>query len=329
MGFADILGHDRVKTILSAALRQGRLPPALLLSGPDGVGKKALALVSGRALVCERGTGDACEECAACRRAARGLHPDLVLVEPEGATATIKIDRVRDVAREIGGRPFEARARAFVIDEAHLLTEQAANALLKSLEEPCPTSHVLLVSAAPQALLPTIRSRCQTLRLGSLPPAVLAEHLEKRHGLAQEDARLRAVLGGGSLGAALAFEPEAYRGLRDWLLGLLEALPRQGPLERLEAAEKLADVEDLTLALTALRALLRDVAALCAGVPDRAAVNADVLARLKALASGPIGPRAAELAAAASETREALRTNANRLLSMDVLLERLAPAPAA
>ena len=324
MGFADILGPDRVKTILAGALRRGRLPPGLLLSGPEGVGKKTLALAVGRALVCERETGDACEECAACRRAARGLHPDLVLVEPEGAT--IKIDRVRDVAREIGGRPFEARARGFVIDEAHLLTEQAANALLKSLEEPCPTSHVLLVSAAPQALLPTIRSRCQTLRVGSLPPALLADHLEKQRGLPRDEARLRAVLGGGSLGAALAFEPEAYRGLRDWLLGLLEVLPRQGPLERMDAAEKLADVEDLPLALTALRALLRDVAALASGVPYRSALNADVLARLRAVASGPLGPRAAELAAAASEIREALRTNANRLLSMDVLLERLAAA---
>lgn len=326
MGFADIVGHDRVKTILSTALRHGRLPPALLLSGPDGVGKKALALVSGRALVCEREEGDACGQCGACGRALRGLHPDLMLVEPDGAT--IKIDRVREVAREIGGRPFEARARAFVIDEAHLLTEQAANALLKCLEEPCPTSHVLLVSAAPQALLPTIRSRCQTLRVGSLPPALLADHLVKHHGLPADEARMRAVLSGGSLGAALAFEPEAYRGLRDGLLVLLEALPRQGPLERMEAAEKLAEVEDLPLALTALRALLRDLAALAAGTPDRAAMNADVLPRLRALASGPLGRRAGLLASAVGETREALRTNANRLLSMDVLLETLA-APAA
>jgi DNA polymerase-3 subunit delta' len=327
MGFADILGHDRVKAILAAAMRHGRLPPALLLSGPDGVGKKALALVAATALVCERADGDACGRCTACGRAARGLHPDLALVEPDGAT--IKIDRVREVAREIGGRPFEARARGFVIDDAHLLTEQAANALLKSLEEPCPTSHVLLVSAAPQALLPTIRSRCQTLRVGSLPPALLAEHLERKRGLPPEEARLRAVLSGGSLGGALAFEPEAYRGLRDALLVLLEALPRQGPLDRMEAAERLADVEDLALALTALRALLRDVAALAAGVPERAVVNADVSPRLRALADSPLGPRAAELAGTVGETREALRTNANRLLSMDVLLERMSPPAAA
>lgn len=327
MGFAEIVGHDRVKTILSAALRHGRLPPALLLSGPDGVGKKALALATGRALVCERGDGDACERCGACTRALRGLHPDLVLLEPDGAT--IKIDRVREVAREIAGRPFEARSRAFVIDEAHLLTEQAANALLKCLEEPCATSHVLLVSAAPQALLPTIRSRCQTLRVGTLPPALLAEHLETRRGLPKDEARLRAVLGGGSLGAALAFEPEAYRGLRDALLALLEALPRQGPLERMEAAERLAEVDDLPLALTALRAVLRDVAALAAGAPERSALNADVLPRLQALARGPLGPRSGELAAAVGETREAFRTNANRLLSMDVLLEKLARPAAA
>jgi DNA polymerase III subunit delta' len=326
MGFADVVGHDRVKAIVSAALRHGRLPPALLLSGPEGVGKKTLALVAARALVCERGDGDTCGACGPCARALRGLHPDVVLVEPDGAT--IKIDRVRDVAREIGSRPFEARARGFVIDEAHLLTEQAANALLKCLEEPCTTSHVLLVSGAPQALLPTIRSRCQSLRLGSLPPALLAEHLEKRHGLSPDEARLRAVLSGGSLGGALAFEPEAYRGLRDALLGLLEALPRQGPLERMEAAERLADTDDLSLALTALRALLRDVSALAAGAADGVALNVDVVERLRSLATGPLGRRAGELAAVAGEIREALRTNANPKLSMDVLIEALA-APAA
>ena len=322
MGFAEILGHDRIKTILATALRHGRLPPALLFSGPDGVGKKALALVCARALVCERGHDDACGQCAACTRAARGLHPDVVLVEPDGAT--IKIDRVREVAREIGARPFEARSRGFVIDDAHLLTEQAANALLKCLEEPCQTSHVLLVTSAPQALLPTIRSRCQTLRVGTLPPGLLAEHLEADRGLPREDAHLRAVLSGGSLGAALAFEPEAYRGLRDALLKLLEVVPRQGVFERMDAAQKLADVDDLPLALTALRALLRDVAALAAGAPDRSILNADVVERLRALAAGPLGRRAGELAASIAETREALRTNANPSLSMDVLMDRLA-----
>jgi DNA polymerase-3 subunit delta' len=280
-------------------------------------------------LLCEANQGDACDVCAACRRAGRGLHPDAVLVEPDGAS--IKIEQVRDAVREIAGRPFEGRARAFVFDEAHLLTEQAQNALLKSLEEPPATSHVFLVTASPQALLPTIRSRCQTLRFSPLPQSLLETHLREASGLPAEEARLRAALSGGSLGAALAFESEAWRALREELLGLLEKLGRAGTLGRMDAAERLADMDDPVLALTALRSLLRDIAALRAGAT--AVLNADVTGRLEALARGPLGERAGEMGRAAGETRDALegkitgtnlrRGPANPLLAFDVLMDSL------
>src|SRR6185295_17465602 len=108
----------------------------------------------------------------------------------------------------------EGRARAFVVDDAHLMTEEASNALLKSLEEPPPTSHVMLVTASPQALLPTIRSRCQTLRIGALPAPLIEAHL-REVGIDADDAQLRASLSGGSLAQALAFESSGYRGVRD------------------------------------------------------------------------------------------------------------------
>ena len=325
MAFADLIGHDGLKGVLSEALRRRRLPPALLFVGPDGVGKKGLALIAARALVCEGGQGDACEACAPCRRSGRGLHPDVVVIEPDGAT--IKIEAVRDAVREIAGRPFEGRARGFVFDHAHLLTEQASNALLKSLEEPPATSHVLLVTSAPQALLPTIRSRCQTLRVRPLPAALIEEHLQARHGADPGDARLRAALSAGSLGAALAFQPEAYRGMRDELLAVLERLPAMSALDRMEAAERMADAEDVPLLLTALRSVLRDLAVLRAVPREEATLNRDVVARLSALAQGPLGQRAGALAEAVGETREALRVNANKLIAMDVLLDVLA-APA-
>jgi DNA polymerase-3 subunit delta' len=320
MAFADVLGHDRVKDLLSRGLREKRLAHSLLFCGPDGVGKKRLALAAARALLCERQDGESCGSCSPCRRALRGLHPDVSLVQP--ATANIKIDQIRDVVRDVVARPFEARARAFVIDDAHAMTEEASNALLKSLEEPPPTSHVFLVSSSPQSLLPTIRSRCQTLRMGPLPLALLEQHLRDARGLPPEEARLRALLSAGSLGAALAFESDAYRALRDELLALLERIERMSPVDRLEAAEKLNELDDCELAMTALRSLLRDVAALASG--SEALLNVDVVDRLRALAHAGIGRRAVELGGAVGQVREDLQASLNTLLSMDVLLDRLA-----
>jgi DNA polymerase-3 subunit delta' len=321
VAFDSVVGHDRVRELLARSIRAGRLPPALLLAGPEGVGKRTLALAAARALVCEAALGEACDECSACRRAARGLHPDVMLVEPE--TATIKIEQVREMAREVLALPFEGRARAFVVDDAHVMTEQAGNALLKCLEEPPATSHVFLVTASPQALLPTIRSRCQTLRLGPLPPALLEAYLKERAGLTEEEARLRAMVSGGSIGSALALDSDAYRSARNDLLALLERFGTIGTLERMEAAQRLADTDDPALALTTLRSLLRDALLLRSGAGPGALLNADVAPRLTALARGPLGERAATLAEAAGETREALRLNANKLLSMDVLMDGL------
>ncbi len=346
----EIIGHERLRQLLARATAQGRLPPALLFAGPDGVGKKTLALSLAARLLCEQPAAEAlrgCGACRACRRvqqaverlpAARGeaagandeptrlnhrLHPDLLLVE--AWRTGIKIDQVREAVREIAGLPFEAAVRIVIIDDAHLMTEPAANSLLKSLEEPPRTSHVVLVSSAPQSLLPTIRSRCQLLRFGRLPEALLASHLQDRHGLEPGEARLRAGLAAGSLGAALTFESGAYRDQREHLLGLLASLVEASVTERLEAADRLAELDDPQLALTTLRSLLRDVAVLHAGAPS-AVQNADVTARLVELARGPLGARAARLAEAAGETRVALRGNAYKPLALDVLLERLSAA---
>lgn len=321
MAYASVLGHDRIKDLLARAVQKGRLPPALLFSGPEGVGKRTLALAVSRALLCENADGECSDRCASCSRALRRLHPDLFLVEPE--TAVIKIEQVRDLAREIGGLPFEGRARAFVVDQAHVLTEQAANALLKSLEEPAASSHVFLVTASPQALLPTIRSRCHTLRFGPLPRATLVAHLQEKGGLAPEDARLRASLAGGSLGAALAFESDEFRKLRNGLLTILERAQGLSVLERMEAADILAEHDDLALVLTALRSLLRDALALRSGAPAQSLLNADVAERLVAVAHGPVGERAGVVAEAAEEVRVALRSNAHKLLSVDALLDIL------
>ena len=311
-----------MKGLLARALAQGRLPPALLLSGPEGVGKRTLALDVARGLLCDKGPGEPCRQCRTCDRTGRSIHPDLIVVSPE--TAVIKIEQVRDAVREIAGLPFEARARVVVIDDAHTMTEQAMNALLKSLEEPPATSHLILVTASPQALLPTIRSRCQTLRLGPLPSGLLESHLREHLDLTAAEARLRAALSGGSLGAAMAFEAEGYRAMRDDVLDMLEKAPGATALLRLQWSERLAEADDVSLGLTALRSLLRDAAASRAGSPPERLLNADVADRVAAVGRGPLGERAVALADAAEEVRTALRGNASKPLSMDVLVDTLA-----
>jgi hypothetical protein len=166
-----------------------------------------------------------------------------------------------------------------------------------------------------------------------LPAKLLEAHLQRTLDESPEQRRLRATLSGGSLGRALAFDWDAYRSLRDELLGLLESVPTLNPLERLEAAQTLVDAlakrdtDDPALALTTLRGLLRDVAALRAGLAPGGLLNPDAAERLAAVVDGPVGGRAASLAQTVGETRAALSGSANKLLAMDLLMDELS-APA-
>jgi DNA polymerase-3 subunit delta' len=356
---ADVRGHDRARSILARALARDRLPPALLFAGPEGVGKKRLALAVAQAALCETApAAEPCGACRACRKVSAALeperlealrqeadrhpdedvwrnfrlHPDLVLAEGWQLTKTgrprpepeIRVGQVRDLIGEIAGAPFEARRRVFVVDDAHSMNDAAQNALLKSLEEPPPRSHVILVSAAPLGLRQTIRSRCQLLRFGPLTRSAVAAHLAERGGVPEEEARKQAALAGGSLGAALTFEAEPYARMREDLVQLLERVGSLDPMGRMEAAEALEETEDAGLLLTTLRSLLRDLLALRAGASSEALVHPDLAERLAPLARGPLGERAGVLADQAAEARIALRGFANKLLTFDLLVDSLA-----
>jgi DNA polymerase III subunit delta' len=348
MSLADVLGHERLRAALTKALGNGHLSSALLLTGPEGVGKRLLAIELGRTLVCEEQKSDACGRCSSCERVGRALdalretreravaaeeplefnlrlHPDLVVVEP--SPETIRVEQARAIVSEVGERAFEGRGRAVIIDDAHALTEQAANALLKSLEEPPDQTHFFLVTSSPEALLPTIRSRCARLRFTALPEALVAKALVSRWGVAPEEARLRARLSSGSLKAALAFESESYRDLREEMLALLETWKGLGEIERLDAAQKLAEMDDSHEALRILRSLLRDVAVLGEGAEDDRALNVDVVDRLRALGQGTLAESAARLAEHVGRIARALDANAHRGLAMELLVDGIDAKP--
>jgi DNA polymerase-3 subunit delta' len=321
MVFSEVRGHEKTKAVLLRTMKRRRLPPAMLFSGPDGVGKKTLALLTARGYLCERGPGEPCDACSACGRIRRGVHPDVRVVAPDGTA--IKVERVRELVRDINAVPFEARARFFIVDEAHSLTEEASNALLKGLEEPPRRSHVVLITASPMSLLPTIRSRCQTLRFATLPPSDIREHMERELGMPADEARLRAQLGNGSIGAAIALESESYREMRVLLLELLARITDMPAIERLERAQRLSEEENAETALTTMRSLLRDIAVIRQG-GGVSLLNADAEASLRGIAQGRIGGRAIQYAERIGDLRSTLRGNANRLMVMDLLIQTLA-----
>ena len=174
MPFQEVLGHRRLLSLLSQAIARDTLTPSLIFSGPEGVGKRLTAVAVAQALNCSAAEAapsrnadivfDACGKCPACRRIVRGTHPDVQTIEP-GETGSIKIEQVRAAIDQAVFRPFEGRRRVTIIDHADGLVLAAQNALLKTLEEPLPSSVFILITSRPDTLLPTVRSRCCALAI--------------------------------------------------------------------------------------------------------------------------------------------------------------------
>ncbi|MFH0799317.1 MAG: DNA polymerase III subunit delta' [Pseudomonadota bacterium] len=220
--WSKITGHPRQIEELRRALASGRLPNAYLFSGPRGVGKRMTANALAAALACTSGGADACGACAGCRKVAARNHPDVFTVEPEAIqpgwepppgkdkkpSEEIKIEQVRDLQSQLQFHPLEARAKLAVVDEADRMTEATANSLLKIIEEPPQATHFVLISAAPHALLPTIRSRCRRVEFGPLAEEDVALILSEGGRASLPQAMMIARLSGGSVGGALAIDPE-------------------------------------------------------------------------------------------------------------------------
>jgi DNA polymerase-3 subunit delta' len=200
-----ILGHELQRRRLLDAVARDTLHHALLFEGPRGVGKRRVADHLAMAANCpERAPGqDPCEVCRTCRSIAAGQHPDVIVVEPDPSLAsrTIAIEVVREVIRQAQYHRYGARRRFVIVDPAESMLEPAANALLKTLEEPVADTHFVLVSHNAKALLPTIRSRCQRIRFGPVAEAELRAWLGER-GIDRAD--LVARLARGCPGRALA-----------------------------------------------------------------------------------------------------------------------------
>ncbi len=219
MAFKDIVGNDRVKKIMSKALQREKVPNSILFCGQEGVGKKELALVLAKAMNCEQKKNEACEICASCRAIHVGNFPDVLKIYPD--KNKVKIEQMRTLRHLAYLRPMVGRKRIFIVDEAEKMTGEAANSLLKILEEPPLFSHIILITHNPFLILPTIKSRCQILNFSP----VSREDIEKilvDKGYESEKAKIISLLVRGNLKNALSVEWEEVedRRKRAWQLFL-------------------------------------------------------------------------------------------------------------
>jgi DNA polymerase-3 subunit delta' len=344
MSFAKLIGNQRNKEILQRLLKNGRVNSTLIFAGPDGVGKRQFALTFAKTVNCQKAPAgayapsapagayapsamDSCDECSVCRRIDAGGYGDVTVIRPDGQF--IKIAQTREMAQEVYYRPREGRQRFFIIDEADRLREEAANSLLKTLEEPPATSTIILLTARADALLLTIRSRAQRLNFTALSVAEMEKYLAENFPRSSPDTALLARVTEGRIGQANAIDLSIYRQERRTLIELLELLASGNDRPRLlKAAEYIGkkEREDFEKELALIFSLLRDLFMLAAGRGAGAIVNIDVVDRLTPLAQKIGLRRLITWVEKFDQLRARLRININRQIATEAALLALGEA---
>jgi DNA polymerase III subunit delta' len=328
MGFSEIIGHEKPSETLRQSLLNGRLHHAYLFIGPDGIGKRTLALALAQAIHCGELETDFCGRCSACRAIQTGNHADVRVLEPLPNKKDITIQQVRELEKALSLRSFSGRRKIAIIDPATLMNWPAQNALLKTLEEPPPGCLLILVTSNAGGLLPTVRSRAFALSFAPLPRQKMVQFLISSKGKTREQAEFLAALTMGSLGAVSKFEKEKTNEKRlDWIKTLVSL--RAGDYRAaLKAAEALAGNREETLKFLEWAGLwYRDLLTFrIAHAPDKI-LNMDMLPQIEEHSARIEEDDLFSLLSKTGEASELIRRNVNRRMVIEDLLLRAVERP--
>jgi len=338
MTFGSIVGQERVVRVLRKALSSGNLPHAYLFYGPEGVGRFRTALTLAGALFCRSAKEDTCGACTDCSRVEREAHPGLTVIRPQSRKGEkewtqdpiqgeIRIDQIRELQKWLAGRSFEGGWRVCIVDGAEKVNSNAANALLKTLEEPPPESLIVLISPLRTQVPATVASRCQGMYFAPVSRESLMEFLQGKREGASEALSLVAALSEGSVGKALRMDAAWLSGeRRQWIQRLVSYTGQCGKEATVDFAADLADCDRLDEVLSLFLLWYRDLV-ICSGVgdPDRL-LNRDLIQEIQEVSvRGDIQSWLAKMQAL-GQTKKELdgRVRLNRRLVMEDLLFKLA-----
>jgi DNA polymerase-3 subunit delta' len=320
----QVVGHEWAVELLERSLANGRMAHAYLLLGLPQIGKTTLALNFAQALNC-LDEGKPCGQCRSCRKIAHGNHPDVQVIE--ATNGTIKIDQMRAMQREVVLSPHEGSWKVYVICQMERATTEAANCLLKTLEEPPDQVILMLTASDMDQLLPTVISRCQVLNLRPPSAPLVQKTLEENWEVDPERARLLARLSGGRLGWAVRVsENEAILRKRERRLDEMAELMGQGRVERLRYAQRLSQrSDDLRKVLDLWLSWWRDLL-LIKGGSSTEVTNVDREATLRSQARGYSLIQVRDFIESLRAAVWQLEHNANTRLTLEVLMLGL-PSP--
>jgi DNA polymerase III subunit delta' len=291
--FSQIIGQEAAVSFLKRMIASQKIPHAFLFTGIAGVGKTTAAMAFCQALNClEPVNGEGCGNCRTCRQLTGGNFPDFLYIEPDGQN--VKIEQIRELNRAMGFKPVAGSYRVVVIDRAELMTVEAANSFLKTLEEPSPGNVIILKVKEPLDLLPTIVSRCQKIPFRPLPVSVVKECLMNEPEIGEESAVLIAGISDGSLGRAMEISKSGYLEERQRSINDIIQLSAMQKTEAMDLAMDYAQEMkkkdhdetsgmDLFERLGIWKTWYRDLIIMKINGPAGLLVNADFSRKLKAL----------------------------------------------
>jgi DNA polymerase-3 subunit delta' len=319
----NILGHEWAVSLLQAHVTQGDHHHAYLFTGPMGVGRRTLAIRFTQALNCTKHTsaGGPCLECHTCKRIEKMQHPDLAVVQTEHPGEILKIEQIRKLGPSLSLAPYEARYRVALLLRFEEANQNAANALLKTLEEPPARVVLILTAESSDRLLPTIVSRCEVLRLRPLPLDTLQDGLQTHWAVPAQDAKLLAHLSGGRPGYALRlFHDPKQLEQRHSRIKQMYQLLSASRVERFGEGEKLAkDKDNLRQTLRLWMSVWRDVMLKSAGA-NAPLTNLDQADKVAHLAASCGLAEAQKMVSRIQRTLDLLDRNINTRLATEVLL---------
>lgn len=332
MPFRDCIGHQQSITLLQAAVAHERLAHAYLFHGEEAIGKRLTAIRFAQALSCERPPDteglDSCGTCRSCQQIEARTHPDFFVIEPdpEQATQQIKIEQVREIEHQIMYRPLIGERKICLINDADRMTIGAANALLKTLEEPPGHSLFLLISSRPAALPATIRSRCQALRFTTPARTQVEAALILKREIPPSDARFLAIISEGRIGEALTSDVKDTRQRQQELVDLVRPQSLQSIGSILFSAEAIAKADRAQDTLAWMTRWIRDLVVIQVGGDRDQILNLDDLTTLESYAQQADTDALLGLLREIELTEQRATRHLNLQMALEMILLRLRDA---